>query len=81
MQNLLEGMSEQKLNIIEHLIINLNNSNDNALTLFTITKDQISSIVKGLIAIFSVLAKPISLEELNNLINDLNQIVLENQEN
>lgn len=29
MQNLLEGMSEQTLNIIEHLITNLNNSNDN----------------------------------------------------
>ena len=81
MQNLLEGMSEQTLNIIEHLITNLNNSNDNPLTLFTITKDQIRTIVKGLIAIFSVLAKPISLEELNNLINDLNQIFLENQEN
>ena len=34
MPNLLAGMSEQSLNIIEYLIINLNNSNDNALTLY-----------------------------------------------
>ena len=57
----------------ENLEIMLTKKNHESLeALFTITKVQISSIVKGLIAIFSVLAKPISLEELNNLINNLN---------